>query len=162
VKHFFTIEEAAKLAELNTLDLIEMIESGKVNPSPPLDLLMAGAPVDLIFPQGSIAERPDPPALFTREKIREIQALNAPKRDRAAARPKTLKAWNPKADPNMVYTPEDLAEAWQWSVATIRRLFEKEDDVMRHGEEHRRNKRRYVTLRIPQTVAMRVYRKLSS
>jgi len=163
VKYFFTIEETAKLAELNQLDLMEMVESGKVKPSPLLDLLMAGAPVDLIMPRGSIVDRPDPPPLFTRQKVREIQALKAPKWDKASPQPpKTSKAWNPKADPNLIYTPAELAQAWEVSVATIRRLFESEDDVLKHGEENPKRKRRYVTLRIPQAVALRVYRRLSS
>jgi len=167
VQNFFTIEEAAKLAEVNLLDLIEWIESGKMKPSNLIELVQAGAPIDVLMPPGSIIEPREPVQLFTRSKIREIQSLKAPRLpkprdDKSSPKPKTLKAWNPKADPNMVYTPEDLAEAWQWSVATVRRLFENEDGVMKRGEENPRKKRRYVTLRIPQAVALRVYRKLSS
>lgn len=162
MKNFFTLEEAAKLAEVNPLDLMEMVESGKVKPSSLIDLLTAGAPVDLIISSGSIINRPDPPALFTREKIREIQALNAPKADSKSSPTRTVKVWNPKADPNLIYTPAELARAWELSPATIRRLFESEDDVLKHGEENPRKRRRYVTLRIPQNVALRVYRRLSS
>jgi hypothetical protein len=69
------------------------------------------------------------------------------------------KVWSPQADPNEHYSPSDLAAAWGYSVSTIRRLLEDEDDVIKLTKRNSR-KRVYVTKRIPQEVALRVYRKL--
>jgi hypothetical protein len=51
------------------------------------------------------------------------------------------------------YSPSELAELWGLSSDTIRRLFEDEPGVVTIGERNPRRKRRYVTLRIPQSVA---------
>jgi len=58
------------------------------------------------------------------------------------------------------YCPSELAELWGLSSDTIRRLFEDEPGVVTIGERNPRRKRRYVTLRIPQSVAARVHRRL--
>jgi hypothetical protein len=59
------------------------------------------------------------------------------------------------------YSPLELAELWGVSSDTIRRIFEDEPGVVTIGERNPRRKRRYVTLRIPQSVAARVHRRLS-
>ena len=46
---------------------------------------------------------------------------------------------------------------WGMSSAAIRRLFRNEPGVLRFGKEKRGHKRDYVTLRIPDSVAERVY-----
>ena len=59
------------------------------------------------------------------------------------------------------FTPESLAELWALSPDSIRRLFEKEPGVLvvtRNGNRTRR----YRTLRIPQSVADRVHRRLTN
>ncbi len=61
------------------------------------------------------------------------------------------------------YSIDELAEAWNISRDTVRRLFEREPDVL--VIERTRGlgrKRRYKTLRIPEEVARRVYRRLSN
>lgn len=56
------------------------------------------------------------------------------------------------------YTPDELAELWKFDESTIRRMFIDEPGVMVHGKERRRDGRRdYVTLRIPESIARRVY-----
>ena len=60
------------------------------------------------------------------------------------------------------FTPETLATLWGVSVYTIRRIFEKESGVLKYGSTHSRGKRRYVTMRIPHAVAMRVHKKLTA
>ena len=55
------------------------------------------------------------------------------------------------------YTPKELAELWQLDESTIRRIFQDEPGVMNIGQAGRRNKRDYVTLRIPESVVQRVY-----
>lgn len=63
------------------------------------------------------------------------------------------------------FTPKDLAELWSLSDTKIRRMFEHEPGVLREGEPSRRLgrklKRRYFTMRIPESVAIRVHRRLS-
>jgi hypothetical protein len=57
------------------------------------------------------------------------------------------------------YSVKELAEMWALSPAAIRRLFRDEPGVLRFGKEKRGHQRDYVTLRIPVSVAERVYRR---
>jgi hypothetical protein len=63
------------------------------------------------------------------------------------------------------YTPSGLAELWGLSPQTIRELFIGEPGVILIGEPSRRDgrtlKRGYFTMRIPESVAVRVHTKLS-
>jgi hypothetical protein len=58
------------------------------------------------------------------------------------------------------YAVPEVAELWNLSSDVIRKLFEDEPGVMVIGDDARRGKRRYTTLRIPQSVAERVHRRL--
>jgi hypothetical protein len=58
-----------------------------------------------------------------------------------------------------LYTPRELAELWQLSEASIRRLFCDEKGVFVMGVCNPRGKRGYTTLRIPAAVAARVFQK---
>lgn len=60
------------------------------------------------------------------------------------------------------YTPDELAEIWKLSADTVRRIFEREPGVL--VIEHTRNssRRRYRTLRIPESVALRVHRRMTN
>jgi hypothetical protein len=60
------------------------------------------------------------------------------------------------------FTPEGLGESWGLSADTVRRLFEKEPGVLVIERQHNRAARRYRTLRIPESVAARVHRRLSN
>ena len=60
------------------------------------------------------------------------------------------------------FSPLEIAELWGLSVDCIRKMFENEPGVLVIGERSPRRKRRYVTLRIPQTVLERVHSRLSS
>ena len=56
------------------------------------------------------------------------------------------------------FTAAELAEIWRLDESTIRRMFQDEPGVLKIGKSHRRDgKRDYITLRIPEAVAMRVY-----
>jgi hypothetical protein len=59
------------------------------------------------------------------------------------------------------YTPEELGGLWNLSADTVRRLFERESGVL-VIERTRARARRYRTLRIPESVAQRVHRRLSN
>lgn len=59
------------------------------------------------------------------------------------------------------YAVAEIAEMWNLSVDKVRDLFAHEPGVLVIGEQHR-HKRRYTTLRIPQSVVERVYLRLSS
>jgi hypothetical protein len=55
----------------------------------------------------------------------------------------------------------ELAESWELSDDTVRKVFEAEPGVLHIGSEHSTgHKRRYCSLRIPASVAERVYRRL--
>jgi len=58
------------------------------------------------------------------------------------------------------YSIQDLGKLWQLSPQTIRRLFQNEPEVIEIGNPAARRKRRYTTLRIPESVALRVHRRL--
>ena len=58
------------------------------------------------------------------------------------------------------FTPDEIAEAWKLSRDRVRRLFANEPDVLVLDNRGSFSKRRYRTLRIPESVAARVYRRL--
>ena len=60
------------------------------------------------------------------------------------------------------YAVTEIAEMWNLSPDKVRELFENEPGVLVLGERNQRHKRRYVALRIPQTVLERVHHRLSS
>jgi hypothetical protein len=58
------------------------------------------------------------------------------------------------------FTPQELAELWVLDPSTIRRIFIDEPGVLKYGNSSIRSGRReYVTLRIPESVARKVYAK---
>lgn len=60
------------------------------------------------------------------------------------------------------YSPADLAKAWGVSAETVRQIFRNEPGVLRLGTNGDKRVRGYVTLRIPQAVAVRVHARLSA
>jgi hypothetical protein len=60
------------------------------------------------------------------------------------------------------YAPADLAKRWNLSLDTIRRMFEGEPGVLIFENPERGSSRRRRTLRIPASVAERVYLRLSA
>lgn len=78
---------------------------------------------------------------------------------------------NALSDPHMAtettferhFTPRQLAELWLLHESTIRRIFLDEPGVLKyHGTARRIGRRDYITLRIPESVAQRVYARRSS
>jgi hypothetical protein len=59
------------------------------------------------------------------------------------------------------YAVAEIAAMWNLSTDKVRDLFEEEPGVLVIGRRNHR-KRRYVTLRIPESVAERVHSRLSS
>jgi hypothetical protein len=60
------------------------------------------------------------------------------------------------------FSPAELAKAWGVSVETIRTIFRVEPGVLKIGTNATRHRRGYMTLRIPESVAQRVHRRLST
>jgi hypothetical protein len=60
------------------------------------------------------------------------------------------------------YAVTEIAEMWNLSPDKVRELFEDEPGVLVIGDRSPRHKRRYVTLRIPHSVLLRVHRRLSA
>ena len=56
------------------------------------------------------------------------------------------------------FSPRTLAEMWGFSEDTIIRWFEDEPGVLKCGMDGAAGRRRKITLRIPESVATRVYR----
>jgi hypothetical protein len=61
-----------------------------------------------------------------------------------------------------LYTVTEIAEVWKLSPDKVRRLFEGEPGVLVFGNKGGFSRRRYRTLRIPQSVLERVYRRLTN
>jgi hypothetical protein len=59
------------------------------------------------------------------------------------------------------YAVGEIAAVWNLSADKVRELFEQEPGVLVIGDRNPRGKRRYRTLRIPQTVVDRVHTRLS-
>ena len=57
------------------------------------------------------------------------------------------------------YSVQELAAMWRLSPTAIRRLFTNEPGVLRYSKLKTGHQRDYVTIRIPQSVAERVYRR---
>jgi hypothetical protein len=72
----------------------------------------------------------------------------------------TVSVQNPPESPfEALYTPRELSQLFKFDERTIRRWFIDEPGVLKFGKEDRRDgKRQYVTLRIPASVATRVYK----
>jgi AraC-like DNA-binding protein len=58
------------------------------------------------------------------------------------------------------YTVEEIAAAWNLSPSKVRRLFLSEPGVVLFENRGAFSKRRYRTLRVPESVVERVYRRL--
>jgi len=67
----------------------------------------------------------------------------------------------PHATQETVFTSEELAKLWKLHPATIRKVFVDEPGVIRFGHSGHRGKRQYFTLRIPASVAERVFGRLT-
>jgi hypothetical protein len=57
------------------------------------------------------------------------------------------------------YTIKELAKIWALSQTNVRRMLLNEPGVLRFGLEKKGHRRAYVTLRVPASVAERVYRR---
>jgi hypothetical protein len=60
-----------------------------------------------------------------------------------------------------LYTSDELARAKKLHASTVRRLFLDEPGVIRFGHGRRRGRRQYFTLRIPHSVAERVFGRMT-
>jgi hypothetical protein len=89
----------------------------------------------------------------------------------------TFQEWRPSSKPSprtpgiersailkeeRFFTPQELAGLWNVSVQTIREIFQREEGVLKIGRDGTRSRRRYKTLRIPESVAERVQTRLSA
>jgi hypothetical protein len=59
------------------------------------------------------------------------------------------------------YAVIEVAEMWHLSPDKVREIFEREPGVLVIGDPNPRHKRRYRTLRIPESVITRVHTRLS-
>jgi AraC-like DNA-binding protein len=60
------------------------------------------------------------------------------------------------------YSVPQIAAMWHMSEKTVRRIFEGEPGVLRWGEAETMRKRGYQSLRIPQSVVIRVHQRRQS
>jgi hypothetical protein len=55
------------------------------------------------------------------------------------------------------FTPQELVESWGFSEDYIRRLFKEEEGVFIDTRPETRKKRQHTNIRVPESVALRVY-----
>jgi len=67
----------------------------------------------------------------------------------------------PEVIEELVYTPDELAAAKKLHPSTVRKLFIDEPGVIRLGHHAGRKRRQYFTLRIPASVAQRVFQRMT-
>jgi hypothetical protein len=60
------------------------------------------------------------------------------------------------------YSPDELGKIWSLSADTVRRLFEREPGVLVIEHAKGKTSRRYRTFRIPESVALRVHRRMTN
>lgn len=58
------------------------------------------------------------------------------------------------------YTPKELGELWGFAEKTIRKMFQDEPGVIVYGSEGGSSRRRYRSLRIPESIARSVHARL--
>jgi hypothetical protein len=59
------------------------------------------------------------------------------------------------------YSAPEVAAMWRLSQDTVRKIFENEPGVLVLGGNASRHKRRYTTLRVPESVLRRVHRRMT-
>ena len=59
------------------------------------------------------------------------------------------------------YRPDEIAEMWGLGVKVVRQIFAAEPGVLRVDRPEKRNKRGYCTMRIPESVVIRVHKRLT-
>jgi hypothetical protein len=82
-----------------------------------------------------------------------------------AAAPKLVQVPGREAEARMCerhYSPAELGELWNLSADTVRRMFENEPGVLVFENPVRSSSRRFRTLRIPESIAARVYSRFSN
>jgi hypothetical protein len=158
----FTIKQATAKVGISEGLLVLWIDSGKFKPSSEISMKSS------YFPMGSLAQRaiaahaggPDVEVLgwnrfhLTDEDIERLGAMVEQTAERKSKAPAHVKGSH--------YTVQELATEWGVSEDTIRKMFEDEPGILRHGKSvNRRGKRRYLSIRIPEEVAQRVHQRLS-
>lgn len=71
-----------------------------------------------------------------------------------------------KCNPNPAferhYTIQEIAKLWGYSRQTVTRMFERESGVLKIGNPPSKNRRIHVTLRVPESVLVRMHYRLKS
>jgi len=57
------------------------------------------------------------------------------------------------------YKPAELAKLWGWNASKVRDWFRSEPEVLMEDRPEQMHKRGYTSMRIPESVAKRVYEK---
>jgi hypothetical protein len=155
----FTIKQAAAKVGISEGLLILWISTGKFKPSIELSTRNHGLTGTPKMALEAFAG-PDGEAfgwnrfLLTAEDVKRLSAMVEQTAERKAREPAHV--------PGRHYTAKQLAVEWGMSPDTIRKLFEDEPGVLRHGKNtSRRGKRRYLSIRIPEEVAQRIHNRRS-
>jgi hypothetical protein len=93
-------------------------------------------------------------------EVSRLPSMRYGHRTQISANARTPHGLDPTSVFEKHYSVRELASLWNLSDRTIRRMFVGEPGVVEWGACERRMKRAYKTLRIPESVARRVHRRL--
>lgn len=146
-QNIFSLEQAASMVGMSEELLILWVSTGKFKPS--------------IEIKGVIPGQSKSPFGYHRFSCSEedIEKLRALAEHTAEPTPKLTKGADHVKGTD--YTVQELAKLWQFSPDKVRELFENEPGVLKIKNPPKKGKRAYTTLRIPESVAERVRRRLS-
>jgi hypothetical protein len=143
---FFTVAEAAELADVKPALLKLWLEAEKFTPSSKTKMMsLAGWSVTHFFTDADIAKL-----------IQFAKSQGTQKRQQAKEAPFVDDGIQES------FTVGQIASMWELSRDTIQRDFENEPGVQVLGNKNPRGKRRRITLRIPRAVMERVKKRRSN
>jgi hypothetical protein len=91
-----------------------------------------------------------------------VEVLRASEKFRQWKRPPYVRSQRTELRGERHYSPAEIAKEWAVSVQTVREIFKDEEGVLKIGRTGTRSRRRYMTLRIPESIVERVHTRLSA
>jgi len=103
-------------------------------------------------------------ALVRALRSKKLRAWKCGSRSSRLARvaAKWIRSWKRRPPhEERLYTPAEVGSVWGLSDDAVRRIFDREPGVIQHSGSNPR-KRKYVSVRIPESVLLRVHRRLTA
>jgi hypothetical protein len=153
------LKQGAKAAGISEGLLVLWIATGKFKPSVSTSLKSDGSSKPEERALAAYAGKGEEAFGWSRYALTEadVERLRKLVEETAQGREQTAT----KHQKGAAYTVAELALLWSLSVDTVRALFKDEPGVIKISKPAKKGRRAYVNLRIPETVAARVERRLA-